>query len=395
MAGRGLELLAGLLADGLLLPDDRLELAGKLLANGRADQAEAILEGLKDHSELATEAELGLLAIYACKQDDDSLARLFARLRRRLARRHGSMARACAELSLAATDAGLPSHAQSYAAQAIRLFAAAGEGVGNPTVKRMWREYLRGALAQGDPAAAVVPLRRAMDEFKAAGDSGADALRAFLGPQETADFAIALAGHCREGEARFPRVHLALARRLAGDGFTDEAAEQYRLAVAARPMDLGPRLEYVELLRRQGEASAAMREVRDLVVSAPQAPAVYRMYGDLLAGTGDLGEAERAFTTIVEFDPLGATAHRELADIRERQERWQEAAVHWRIVCDSSADNPEPLLGLAAAQAKAGRVEQAEATLKTVLEQDWGGGFSDVQARARQLLDARPATADD
>ena len=83
--------------------------------------------------------------------------------------------------------------------------------------------------------------------------------------------------------------------------------------------------------------------------SSPRDIKLYEDLGTRLRMLGQAAEAERAFTSIVEVLPAEAESHQLLAEIRQRQDRWAEAAVQWQQVARIRSLEPTGLLGLAAA----------------------------------------------
>ena len=93
---------------------------------------------------------------------------------------------------------------------------------------------------------------------------------------------------------------------------------------------------------------------------------------------------ERAYTSIVEVLPTEAESHQLLAEIRQRQDRWDEAVVQWEQVARIRALEPTGLLGLAAALIHEHRWDEAAETL-VKLNKPWPTRFSDVQQKTSEL----------
>ena len=99
-------------------------------------------------------------------------------------------------------------------------------------------------------------------------------------------------------------------------------------------------------------------------------------------------EAERARTNLVEALPNESEGHTMLAEIREAQKRWNEAARHWTMVAEIRALEPTGLQRLAKAQLKLGELDAAKTTLKTLLAKEWPSRFGNVHSKARKTLAA-------
>ena len=59
---------------------------------------------------------------------------------------------------------------------------------------------------------------------------------------------------------------------------------------------------------------------------------LYKDLGERYAKAGQAQEAERAFTSIVEMLPTESESHTLLAEVREKEGRWQDAIGHWQQV---------------------------------------------------------------
>ena len=75
---------------------------------------------------------------------------------------------------------------------------------------------------------------------------------------------------------------------------------------------------------------------------------LYQDLGKRYDSLGNAKETERAYTSIVEVQPNESESHAMLADIRQHQNRWSEAADCWQQVAKIRALEPTGLLKLAA-----------------------------------------------
>jgi hypothetical protein len=74
-----------------------------------------------------------------------------------------------------------------------------------------------------------------------------------------------------------------------------------------------------------------------------------------------------------------------LAEIRQQQDRWSEAATQWEQVARIRALEPTGLLKLTAAQIHLHQWQQAEQTLGKLRSRSWPPRFGDVSTQVRQL----------
>ena len=101
----------------------------------------------------------------------------------------------------------------------------------------------------------------------------------------------------------------------------------------------------------------------------------------------DESESERAATSIVEAAPLEAAHQTALAELRERQGRWDEAILHWHHVADLRALEPTGLIQLAEAQIQDRQFDGVEESLDKLRRTEWPSRFGDTNQVVRRLED--------
>jgi Flp pilus assembly protein TadD len=114
--------------------------------------------------------------------------------------------------------------------------------------------------------------------------------------------------------------------------------------------------------------------------------AMMKDLGKRLERIGDAPRAERVHTNLVEMLPNESESHQALAEIREEERRFGDAAEQWRQVVRVRSQEPTGYLGLARAQLAANDKRGARETLETLLGGKWDARFGDVKAQARDLL---------
>ena len=100
--------------------------------------------------------------------------------------------------------------------------------------------------------------------------------------------------------------------------------------------------------------------------------------------------AERAATSLIEAAPLEADHHQALAELRQRQDRWDDAIDHWRHVAELRKLEPTGLLKLATAQVHEKKWDDAEATIKKLNQQKWPSQFRNLDHQIRKLQKQLP-----
>jgi len=85
--------------------------------------------------------------------------------------------------------------------------------------------------------------------------------------------------------------------------------------------------------------------------------------------------AERAATSVVEAAPLEAANHQALAELRQGQNRWEDAIREWEQVAELRKLEPTGLVKLAAALVHVGKFDRAEENLKLLRRKEWPSRF--------------------
>ena len=83
--------------------------------------------------------------------------------------------------------------------------------------------------------------------------------------------------------------------------------------------------------------------------------------------------------------PSESESHALLAEIRQQQDRWEDALGHWRQVAQIRALEPTGLLKLAAAQVHLQEWDDARNTVRKLRSRIWPSRFDQVDRRIREL----------
>jgi hypothetical protein len=158
------------------------------------------------------------------------------------------------------------------------------------------------------------------------------------------------------GEAEAARAQLAIARDL----------EPNNPAILTKLIESYDALEQPVPAAEQVYAAAALAR-RNLDLWANLAERLEKLEQP--------AEAERARTTLVEVMPQETEGHARLAEIRQEQDRWTDAAVHWQHVARLRALEPTGLLRLAAAELHLQDRQSAAATIRELETTNWPARF--------------------
>ena len=181
---------------------------------------------------------------------------------------------------------------------------------------------------------------------------------------------------------------IAVIRKSLGQVYRERSAipkaiAQLQLAITLQPNDLETHRLLAECYDKQGNKEAAILALLQAAETARRDIKLYQDVGHRLADQPK--EAERAYTSIVEVTPNESEGHALLAEIRQQQNRWPEAATQWEQVARIRALEPTGLLKLATAQVHLHQWEQAEQTISKLRAHPWPPRFSNVAQEVREL----------
>jgi Flp pilus assembly protein TadD len=163
------------------------------------------------------------------------------------------------------------------------------------------------------------------------------------------------------------------------------ALAQLRLAVELEPNDTETHRRLVACYDALGDRDGAIRQLLQSLELSRRNIDLLKDLGQRYEQLEHAADAERAFTSIVEALPNESEGHAALAEIRQRQNRWSDAASHWREVARIRALEPIGLLNLAAAQIQLKQHEAATETIRQLQQQSWPQRFTNIDQQIRDL----------
>ena len=264
-------------------------------------------------------------------------------------------------------------------------------GIGNGTLSSYFTYLAHCHRSLGDTPAAVEAASGAIVSWGRGHKNRGSALKTLeqvLRESKDLDGYIALLDkEVEETGLENPIVRKAIGRVLLGkpDG-ADAAIRHLKLAVENQPGDEETHRALVSAYDKKGEAEQAIAALLDAAKLNRRNVAFFKDLGERYEKLQRGGEAERARTNIVEALPNESEGHAMLAGIRQKQDRWEEAAGHWEQVSIIRELEPTGLQRLADAQIKLGRDSEAIASLEKLLAKDWPSRFGKVHRDARNKL---------
>ncbi|HEV3435736.1 MAG TPA: VIT domain-containing protein [Gemmata sp.] len=197
-----------------------------------------------------------------------------------------------------------------------------------------------------------------------------------------------LAGYVAELDKE--KLQSAIVRKAIGQAYVRKndharAIPQFQLAAELQPNDTEIYEALIACYDKIGDKEGAVRQLLQAVELSRRDIKLYEQLGQRLGGLKQPIESERAYTSMVEMLPNESESHALLAEIREKQNRWRDAIVHWERVAQIRSLEPTGLLKLAAAQIHEKAWDSTKESLRRLRSQSWPQRFGDVQQQARDL----------
>ena len=186
-----------------------------------------------------------------------------------------------------------------------------------------------------------------------------------------------------------PIVRLAIGQAYQGKQQFDKAIVQLELAVELQPNDKETHKALVSCYDAQGDKEGAIERLLASVQLSRRDLTLYEDLGNRLKTLERTEETERAYTSIVEMLPNESQSHAKLAEIRQKQGRWDDAVAHWHEVVRIRRLEPEGLIGLAGAQIGQKQWDAAAETLEKLEKTGWPSRFDQVVRSARSDLERK------
>jgi len=264
-----------------------------------------------------------------------------------------------------------------------------GRGIGNGTLSGYYESLAHAYSELGKTPEAVDAACGAIVSWGRRHDRRADALlsleRVLREAPDLKEYVAHLDREAAESGMQNPIVRKALGKLYFERDEFAEAIEQLKVAVEVQPNDTKTHQMLVACYDELGDKDAALRRLLDSARLSRRDVELYKDLADRYEKLGRPQEAERARTSIVEALPNESEGHAALAEIRQKQDRWDDAIVHWRQVAEIRALEPTGLLNLAGAQIHRQLWDAAAETVARLRARSWPARFDDVDAKAREF----------
>ena len=168
----------------------------------------------------------------------------------------------------------------------------------------------------------------------------------------------------------------------------DKAISQLQLAAELQPTDKETQQKLIEALDAAGRKDDATKQMLTQLDFDRHNLEVYKQLAERLQANDAM--AERAATSLIEAAPLEAENHQALAELRQEQDRWDDAIAQWRKVAELRKLEPTGLLKLAIAQVHEEQWDDAKATIKKLKRKAWPSRFDNWNRDIKKLQKKLP-----
>ena len=164
--------------------------------------------------------------------------------------------------------------------------------------------------------------------------------------------------------------------------FEDQLA-LVRTALARVPGDPEGERRLMRMLAAHGQRDEAIARGRKIREQGMFTPALAQALGELLVDAGEIEEAQRVLSEIVEFDPDSVASRRLLGDVFLRNGWYDGAYRQYQDLVELQPDDAMAAIRLARAAAGAGRVDEALRILRRIAAGEGRPGADDPRRFAR------------
>ncbi len=167
-----------------------------------------------------------------------------------------------------------------------------------------------------------------------------------------------------------------------------KAIAQYELSIALQPLDKEVQQALIVCYDGIQQPDKATRQLIALIDFDRHDLGLFKQLANRLKENE--AEAERAATSIIEAAPNEAENHAAMAELRQQQDRWEEALPHWQQVAELRRLEPNGLLKLATVQVHLKQWDAARVSIDKLNKTAWPARFDSIQKEIRQLQEKLP-----
>lgn len=163
-------------------------------------------------------------------------------------------------------------------------------------------------------------------------------------------------------------AHNSLGKALDNFGRTDEAIEEYLIAIRIRPELTEARYNLALLYHRSGRSEEALREIKNTIWLKSDYANAHNLLGTIYADMGSTQEAIDEFKKTIELNPDHHTAHYNIGRIYEEKGFYANAIIEYTRAVELKPDYPRPHNNLGNIYGSLGLFEKSIEEYRTAIE---------------------------
>ncbi len=389
MHARAIEILMIAHGSGLLDESAQAELVGFLQNEGRYAESIPLLEGLMKAQSDSMTYRTQLMAAYYHSQRPEQLATL---LKQTDAHFHadGRWTEAnIAQFGKACLGCNLIELSVGYLSEAISLHQRdnGGRTLNDAALSDYYQHLAQAQSRLGRTKEAVDAASAAIVCWGTTHNSRGYAMQSLSqvlnGAKDLDDYVKHFDTEAAKTGQDSPILRKEIGKVYQSKGDLPKAIAQYELALALQPLDKEVHQALIVCYDGSQQPDKATRQLMALIDFDRHDLKLFTQLAERMKGNE--AETERAATSIIEAAPNEAENHAALAELRQQQNRWDEAIPHWEQVAELRRLEPTGLLKLAAAQVHQKHWESARVTLTKLRRTEWPSRFNNVTNETTQL----------
>lgn len=394
MRARAIEILMIAHGSGLLDESAQAELVNYLQIEGRYAESIPLLEGLVKAQPDSMNYRTQLMAAYHNSQRPEQLATLVKQIDTHFHANGGWTEGNIAMFGKGCLGCNLTEQAVGYLNEAISLHQRdhGGRTLNDAVLSDFYQHLAQAQSRLGRTREAVDAASAAIVCWGPRHDQRRHTMQGLaqvLGSaKDLDDYVKYLDAEAAKSGQDSPILRKEIGKVYQSRGNLAQAITQYELAVALQPLDKEVHQALIVCYDGVQQPDKATRQLMALIDFDRHDLKLFTQLADRLKANE--AEAERAATSIIEAAPNEAENHAAMAELRQRQNRWDEAIPHWQQVAELRRLEPDGLLKLATAQIHLKQWDPARVTLNKLNKTEWPARFNNIQNEARQLQEKLP-----
>lgn len=394
LSARATEILMIAHGNGILDESAQAELVQFLHSDNRYAESIMLLEGLVKAQPDAIQYRTQLMAAYHHSQRPEQLATLVQQIDAHFHAGGRWNEANIAQFGKACLGCSLNELSVGYLNEAISLHQrdSAGQTLDDAVLSDHYQHLSQAYSRLGRTKEAVDAASGAIVCWGPRHDSRRFALQNLIqvltGANDLEDYVKYLDAEAAKTGQDSPILRKAIGQVYQAKSDVGKAITQYELALALQPLDREVHQALIACYDGNEQADKGTGQLMALIDFERHDLQLFTQLAQRLR-TNE-AEAERAATSIIEAAPNEAENHAALAELRQQQNRWDEAIPHWTQVAELRRLEPTGLLKLAAAQLHEKQWDAARATIQKLNQTEWPSRFSTVSQETRQLQEQLP-----